>query len=538
MKFKIPFGLILLATLLWSCARPYLPTGGTKDETPPVLDTLKSTPLYQTNFDKSEIILVFDEWLKAGNQTQVFVSPPLNYPPRINTRGKTVTYSFNEKEQLKENTTYVINFGEYIQDLNEGNSIKNMAYVFSTGSYLDSLSLSAQIVNNETSTAKKDPMVLLVYNNPRDSNIVDELPLYAAYADESGKAKINYMAPGNYYVYGLLDKNANLKFDGGDEKAGFYLDSISVRGEAIQVKIELSKEDPLITKPIVSRSKGVVTLKYNQNPGDLIFFDVPDSVRFGYLQTGETVEIFHFAEEEIKWELKVKNSFEQIDTISVSSKTDTVEIKKVIKRKENIPNLDIRLERLTFLQPLRNFNTDHINVLLKSDTLFEKQNQSLRLHKLDEAGFYADVFFPWIKDSTYKIEFLPGALENLWSEKNKDTLEVIFKKNDPTSYGTITFNFSSIDSNETYIVDIISQKESIWTEFMTGKTTHSFELNRLVPGKYQLRIIEDKNKNGRADLGKVLTKTPAERVITRDLDELRADWDLELEMEVSKAFEK
>lgn len=538
MNVKIPFGLLLMTILLWACASPYLPSGGARDEVSPALDTLKSSPLFQTDFDQREIKLVFDEWLKAGNQTQVFVSPPLKYPPKISTRGKTVTFAFNEKEELKENTTYVINFGEYIQDLNEGNSIKNMTYVFSTGAYLDSLSISAQLTDKEAKPGSKDPLVFLVYDTPRDSNIIDQLPLYAGYADKSGKATIDYMAPGIYYVYGLMDKNANLKFDGGEEKAGFYTDSVVVTGRMEPVKIELFREDPPITRPIASRSKGIVSLKYNQNPGKLTFGEIPDSVRFSYLQKEETVEIYHFAEEEIKWNLVIGNSFGSADTVAVTSKNDTVEFRKVIQRKENSPNLDLRIERLGFVQPIRKIEPGRVNVLFKKDSLFVKQSQPLRVHKLDETGTYADVFFPWISDSTYRMEFLPGALENIWSGSNKDTIELIFRKNDPEAYGTITLNFEMMDSSEQYIIDIFHQKDVIWTEVLTGVSAHSLELKRLLPGKYQLRIIEDKNRNGRADLGKVLTKTPAERVITRDLDELRADWDLELEMEVTRAFDK
>ena len=42
-------------------------------------------------------------------------------------------------DTLKPNTTYVLNFGNSIQDYNEGNPISDFKYVFSTGSTLDSL---------------------------------------------------------------------------------------------------------------------------------------------------------------------------------------------------------------------------------------------------------------------------------------------------------------------------------------------------------------------------------------------------------------
>jgi hypothetical protein len=49
------------------------------------------------------------------------------------------------KDTLLKNTTYVINFGKAIADVNESNVLKNFTYVFSTGSHIDSLSLSGNV---------------------------------------------------------------------------------------------------------------------------------------------------------------------------------------------------------------------------------------------------------------------------------------------------------------------------------------------------------------------------------------------------------
>ena len=124
------FYFVLLSVILVSCAQYRPPPGGPMDTTPPVLDTAMSSQLFRTNFKKGDITLNFDEWLKAGNAQQVLISPPLEFSPRISTRGKSVVFEFNDKEVLRENTTYVINFGEYISDLNEGNVVPNMVYVF------------------------------------------------------------------------------------------------------------------------------------------------------------------------------------------------------------------------------------------------------------------------------------------------------------------------------------------------------------------------------------------------------------------------
>ena len=45
----------------------------------------------------------------------------------------------------RENTTYTFNFGEAIEDYNENNPLPFFSYTFSTGDYLDSLSLSGTV---------------------------------------------------------------------------------------------------------------------------------------------------------------------------------------------------------------------------------------------------------------------------------------------------------------------------------------------------------------------------------------------------------
>ena len=49
------------------------------------------------------------------------------------------------KDTLLPNTTYSFNFGKSIQDNNEGNPYQQFKYVFSTGSYIDSLNLGAKV---------------------------------------------------------------------------------------------------------------------------------------------------------------------------------------------------------------------------------------------------------------------------------------------------------------------------------------------------------------------------------------------------------
>lgn len=141
-KIDIRHLLTLFTLLIWisSCANIKPITGGDDDHIPPKIIKEKSTPNYQKNFASRKIILHFDEWVKLDNPTaNIIVSPTTEYPLNYTLKGKTLIVKLNEKETLKENTTYSIQFGDAIQDITANNKASTIKYVFSTGDYIDSL---------------------------------------------------------------------------------------------------------------------------------------------------------------------------------------------------------------------------------------------------------------------------------------------------------------------------------------------------------------------------------------------------------------
>jgi len=83
-------------------------------------------------------------------------------------------------DTLLANTTYAFNFGNSITDNNEGNPYPYYRYVFSTGAYIDSLSIKGNIVD----ALKKEPETFVnvslyeVDSTFTDSIIYKENPKY------------------------------------------------------------------------------------------------------------------------------------------------------------------------------------------------------------------------------------------------------------------------------------------------------------------------------------------------------------------------
>jgi hypothetical protein len=62
---------------------------------------------------------------------------------------------------------------------------------------------------------------------------------------------------------------------------------------------------------------------------------------------------------------------------------------------------------------------------------------------------------------------------------------------------------------------------------VSGQTSFEQELRYLRPATFTVRLTEDWNGNGRWDSGLYDTYRQPELVYTRDLEQLRANWDLE-----------
>ncbi|HHS95132.1 MAG TPA: hypothetical protein ENJ45_00970, partial [Phaeodactylibacter sp.] len=192
-KYKhILFTILSLTWLLFffGCAQPKAPIGGPKDENPPELIPDKSDANMQTRFDKRSFELTFNEWVQLNDvYNQVVVTPPLKYAPDIKLHRKTLVFTFDEKEQLRSDATYIINFGEAVKDFNEGLPAKNLRFVFSTGDYIDSLSVRGKVVDAFSGEGVKDILVML-YDNSADSVVYTERPFYFTRTQGNGNFKI------------------------------------------------------------------------------------------------------------------------------------------------------------------------------------------------------------------------------------------------------------------------------------------------------------------------------------------------------------
>lgn len=193
----IMFCMVWMST---SCANIIPPTGGPKDTLPPVL--LQATPADSSlQFKTNKITLNFDEYVQVDNPTEnVVIWPNPVIQPEITSKLRTVTIRL--KDSLEPNTTYTINFGRSLKDINEGNIDSAFYYVFSTGTKLDDKTLSGRVLlaNN----GKIDSTLIVVLQRNLNDTAIEKLPpRYYTKLDGKGNFHFYNLPPDSFNVFAL-----------------------------------------------------------------------------------------------------------------------------------------------------------------------------------------------------------------------------------------------------------------------------------------------------------------------------------------------
>ena len=518
--------LFLILTALWQCGRRGTPSGGDKDITPPVL--LRTEPEnLSINFNKKSIRLYFDEYIKLKDvQNQLVVSPPLKYIPEIKPQGlpsKFIEITF--KDTLRANTTYTINFGQSIIDNNEGNPNSFLSYVFSTGSYIDSLSLSGAIKDAYKRNAEEFVSVMLyeidsiyndstIYKYPPNyiTNTLDSLPLFSLKNLKSGK----------YALVAIKDEGKNNVFDQRSDKIGFLTDTITLPTDSIYL-LNLFKEKPDYGISVPSYvAKNHIIFGYQGSKEDFKIEPLtilPDSVKTLLTKDREKDTIDYWltptALDSIIFTVTNLN-LGLIDTFTVKTRKlplDSLTLTTSHSRKLNFEDTF----QILASTPITKVDTSKIAVLDK-DTL-----QIPFSLKLDSIKNKVDFNFEIVANQKYNVVLLPGALEDFFGIQN-DTLVSNLSTGGYADYGNLTLNLSG-EVTYPLIVELLDDKGELIREIYATQPK-VFEFNNLDPKNYGVRIILDENKNGKWDTGNYLKKIQPEVIkYYPDIIEIRANWE-------------
>jgi hypothetical protein len=205
------FSIIIFLSIISGpgCANIVPPLGGPRDSIPPVL--IKVTPADSSrNFGGGRINFTFDEYIDIDNFEQNSIISPIPKSMPHPTR-KLNTLSLKLRDSLEPNTTYTINFGKSIKDVNEGNIMQDFTYIFSTGLHIDSLTFGGHVILAETGKVDTTLLVLL-HRRSDDSALVKDRPRYMARLDNKGNFIFHNLPPDTFHVYALKDDGRSYRY--------------------------------------------------------------------------------------------------------------------------------------------------------------------------------------------------------------------------------------------------------------------------------------------------------------------------------------
>ncbi len=537
-EFKYSIYILLTFLIIYSCAVASNPTGGPEDEYPPeILKYSLENESKNVPVDIDQIKIEFDEYIKLSDATnQIVISPPMDIIPTFSPLGypqKYLTIKFNES--LKENTTYSINFGQSIEDNNEGNKLSNFQYVFSTGETIDSLTFSGKI-NDIKSLEFDDKVYVGLYKIDKyytDSTIFKHKPYYVTRPDSLGNFKFNYLHEGKYFLMGSSDGNHNLKYDPVIDKLAFQNEYITLPSlENPSLKLFKEKDKFAIKSPSY-KEWGKVIFEFLGNPVNVKVKNRSNEYAEGLEIPSKTRDslIYWFkplAKDTLKESKKDTMSFFVFNNDEVK---DTITFKKKIrfrvkKLKMELLRSEDDFSTLDFLSetPITVVDKKFIKVLKDSTKI------DFNIVQEDNKPYSFGIDFKKKFEGNYKIDMFPGAVKDFFDE-TIDTVSYNQRVLKEQDYANLEIAIKNKPESKFWLH--LLENKVIKREVYTDENI--INIKAIKPGTYTLQMIIDYNNNGVWDTGDYLNKIQPERYLfNQDEILLNAYWDLKKTWDLSK----
>ncbi len=533
--------LLLPLLFLYACANIVAPQGGQKDVTPP--QVIHYEPANGTlEFKESEIQIVFDEYIQTADLfNQVVISPPMTVLPEFKVKGKRLIIKF--LEDLRDSTTYTINFGSAIKDITESNALDNFTYVFSTGNQLDSLRVGGSLVNILTGKPEKNAVAVL-YPAFVDSTFRYSKPWYFAKADAQGNFLIQNIKSGTYYLYGLTDQNFNYFYDLPNELIAFTDSAVIPDTLPHHYRLQLFSEFKIPQQLLEARS-----LTYASSR--LVFSESVDSTAIQYSpnlirqvnHTGDTLLFWstdtlvkqhdfqiHYDSTDTVLHVQLKDYSPETAALKNTITTNYFTVSKSANSPENPYLFDFStpLEIITSLPVLR-IAPELIQIF--EDSLTNPIAAGFEPDTLSKNKIKTVVNFS--PNKRYRLEIRAGAVTDIFNSQN-DSLTFYFKTRSAEDYGKLKIILQTGDSSPVILELLKDANSVVRKEYILTPSGYEVSLPFLLPGTYLLRIRIDKNQNRTWDTGDLDALRQPEPVIfyTEPLL-IRSNWDQTIEWKLS-----
>ncbi|WP_262885465.1 Ig-like domain-containing domain [Lunatibacter salilacus] len=500
------FASIIIITW-FSCAKQSSPMGGPKDEDPPIL--LETDPEDNSiNVKPREINLIFNEYVALENPNKQIIITPRIKVDEVEFLAIKNRVNIKLNQELEDETTYVFNFQKSVQDITEKNPAESLKLVFSTGSTIDSISISGKIayIFPQKEKLLKDILVGL-YEENDTTDLFTSPPYYISQADTAGNFSITNIKSGIFRLYAWHDENNSLKAEYRNEAYGFYSEPIDISSDISDIHINLYKGDLSDLK--INRSSPTgrnydIVLSKSPISYEIIHEDIGTDMF--YRLNDKTIRIYHNT---------IQNDSTEIQVVlrdSVGYSIDTTLYAKFEPSDRRDENLEISVNSgLAFLNNIRSEWTFNKPVnFINYDSLFITYDTAGVIPITPENIYFLDsskrtklIMELFVPDSltyeTYTIYAGDSSIRDIQGVYNNEPIKANYRK---LKQDRLADGISGTVHTEErpILLQLINKKNEI-VEQLYLEDTNTYQFSRIEAGDYRIRAIIDRNKNRKWDPG-------------------------------------
>jgi Big-like domain-containing protein len=469
---------MITCSVTWSgCANIVPPSGGPRDTLPPRLVSV--TPADSNlNFIQfkagkpTKLVFTFDEYIDVKEvQANVIVNPVPKVDPIVESKLRVMTVRI--KDTVQPNTTYVLNFGRAIRDVNEGNVLKNFTYVFSTGKYIDSTQFSGRVIVASTGLADSS-LVVILHRKLNDSAVVNDRPRYLTRVDTTGHFHFNYLEPGTYALYAMKD-------EGGTHR---YLSKAQLFAFA---------DSPVVIK---KNSPPVTLYAYAEKA------DAKSSKSSGGSSGSGGVKQVATKPSSKEKEKDKRLQFSTNITNGVFDVLDTLYLKF---------NSGIKVFDSTKMR----FTDENYVDINPAEYQFQRDSTNKKFW----------LFYNWPLETKFHLILFKDFAQDSAGRKLLKIDTIPFHTKSDIEYGEVRIRIRNLDLSRNPVLEFIAA-DAVKFAF-PFVNTREFKVTLFPPGDYELRILYDDNKNGVWDPGQFFGghRQPEKVFPLRKKFTVKANWD-------------
>ena len=551
----------LYAFLLTGCANQQPPEGGPIDRTMPEIISTFPDSSSMLNFRGHKILLDFDRYVNERSvEEAVFISPYIG-ALEFNWSGKELEILFSEN--LRSHTTYVINIGTDVEDLNKNRMAQAFTIAFSTGNEIDRGVIEGRVYPRNIGDGISGIMIFayrLNGLNPDTLNPIALKPDFITQTGKNGDFSLRHIPFDSYRVFAVRDEYRNLVYDREIDEYGVPSDSITISpSDTLKtgVLMKLAKEDttgPRLVK-VTTQNRNHILAEFSEsiNPESLSLssFSVVDTTNrkplelylvypspansnsfIAVTQKQDSGRVFRLSVQGIKD--STGNIINQLaNTLLFRSMLmgDTLSVRLAsVSIKDSAQAIDLQpVLTMTFSDAIEKSDSmNWVNLLdnNKQPVPTEKKRMSdVKISIRPEKELVSRTWYT-LRAELRKVHGWDGRVcRDSTKSWRFETLDV----EDLSSVQGIVVDENTRDTAGRLYVTAVQIGEKIPKQY-TIKTdaTGNFLFPQIVEGHYVFQSFRDRNNNGKYDSGKPFPFLSSERFSPfTDTLKVRARWPLE-----------